>query len=306
MNITVCRDTSDAVALYLPQRLYLKSFAKINISVQLPTHKVHGKAISNWDLMEKLRKMIQPDSFSVLKVSKHSAEVIRYEAELENRDKLVRVLSRLEDRIVQLNDYPEPLKVRVSEAKSDFPSRHSWDSYFRDATDMDEMKPGERPDTVHITNLPIRWFVSDQDLNEDSPPSEKLFKKVFEKYGDIRQVDVPAADPFRMQMKSAIRGITLSPQESEVYFEGYIQYSEYVSFVRCMDALRGRKLLRMKDDVAEWCGIKVDFDKSKHMTDAAVKRRAIVRERLLARQKAKDEEERIERERVAKREAKER
>ncbi|KAL0870345.1 hypothetical protein ABMA27_005356 [Loxostege sticticalis] len=306
MNITVCRDTSDAVALYLPQRLYLKSFAKINISVQLPTHKVHGKAISNWDLMEKLRKMIQPDSFSVLKVSKHSAEVIRYEAELENRDKLVRVLSRLEDRIVQLNDYPEPLKVRVSEAKSDFPSRHSWDSYFRDATDMDEMKPGERPDTVHITNLPIRWFVSDQDLNEDSPPSEKLFKKVFEKYGDIRQVDVPAADPFRMQMKSAIRGITLSPQESEVYFEGYIQYSEYVSFVRCMDALRGRKLLRKKDDVAEWCGIKVDFDKSKHMTDAAVKRRAIVRERLLARQKAKDEEERIERERVAKREAKER
>lgn len=306
MNITVCRDTSDAVALYLPQRLYLKSFAKINISVQLPTHKVHGKAISNWDLMEKLRKMIQPDSFSVLKVSKHSAEVIRYEAELENRDKLVRVLSRLEDRIVQLNDYPEPLKVRVSEAKSDFPSRHSWDSYFRDATDMDEMKPGERPDTVHITNLPIRWFVSDQDLNEDSPPSEKLFKKVFEKYGDIRQVDVPAADPFRMQMKSAIRGITLSPQESEVYFEGYIQYSEYVSFVRCMDALRGRKLLRKKDDVAEWCGIKVDFDKSKHMTDAAVKRRAIVRERLLARQKAKDEEERIERERVAKREAKKR
>lgn len=306
MNITVCRDLSDAVALYLPQRLYLKSFAKLNISVQLPTHKVHGKAISNWELMEKLRKMIQPDSFSILKVSKHSSEVIRYEAELENRDKLERVLSRLEDRIVQLNDYPEPLKVRVSEAKSDFPSRHSWDSFFRDATDMDEMKPGERPDTVHIVNLPIRWFVSDRDRDDDSPPSENLFKKVFEKYGSIRQVDIPAADPFRMQMKAAMRGITVSPQDAQVYFEGYIQYSEYVSFVRCMDALRGRKLLRKKDDIAEWCGIKVDFDKSKHMTDAAVKRRAIVRERLAARQKAKDDEERLEKERLAKREAKER
>ncbi|XP_028164071.1 A-kinase anchor protein 17A isoform X1 [Ostrinia furnacalis] len=306
MNITVCRDTSDAVALYLPQRLYLKSFAKLNISIQLPTHKVHGKSLSNWELMEKIRKMVQPESFSVLKVSKHSSEVIKYEAELEDRDKLERVLSRLENRIVQLKDYPEPLKVRVAEAKSDFPIRHSWDSFFRDATDMDEMKPGERPDTIHITNLPIRWFVSDRDHDEDSPPSENLIKKIFEKYGTVRQVDVPAADPYRMQMKAAIRGLTTPPQEAKVYFEAYIQYSEYVSFVRCMDALRGRKLLRKKDDIAEWCSIKVDFDKTKHMTDAAVKRRAIVRERLLVRQKAKDEEERLEKERISKREAKER
>ncbi|CAG9790782.1 unnamed protein product [Diatraea saccharalis] len=256
--------------------------------------------------MEKLRKMIQPDSFSVLKVTKHSSEVIRFEAELENREKLDRVSSRLEDRIVQLNDYPDPLKVKVTEAKSDFPSRHVWDSFFRDATDMDEMKPGERPDTVHIANLPIRWFVHERDLNEDSPPSENLFKKVFEKFGAIRQVDVPAADPFRMQMKSSMRGITVPPQDSQVYFEGYIQFSEYVSFVRCMDALRGRKLLRKRDDIAEWCNIHVDFDKSKHMTDAAVKRRSIVRERLVARQNAKEEEERKEKERISKREAKER
>ncbi|CAH2982287.1 unnamed protein product [Chilo suppressalis] len=306
MSIQVCRDPCDAVALYLPQRLYLKSFAKLNISVQLPTHKVHGKSISNWELMEKLRKMIQPDSFSLLKVTKHSSEVIRFEAELENREKLDRVLSRLEDRIVQLNDYPDPLKVKVTEAKSDFPSRHAWDSFFRDATDMDEMKPGERPDTVHIANLPIRWFVHERDLNEDSPPSENLCKKVFEKFGSIRQVDVPAADPFRMQMKSSMRGITTPPQDAQLYFEAYIQFSEYVSFVRCMDALRGRKLLRKRDDIAEWCTLQIDFDKTKHMTDAAVKRRAIVRERLVARQKAKEEEERQEKERVSKREAKER
>lgn len=303
--IQVCRDTSDAVALYLPQRLYLKPFAKLNISVQLPTQKVHGKAISNWELMEKLRKIIQPESFSSLKVSKHSSEVIRFDAELEKRNKLETVLSRLEDRVVQLNDYPESLRVRASEAKSDFPIRYSWDSFFRDATDMDEMKPGERPDTVHISNLPIRWFIHDRARDDDSP-QESIFKKVFEKYGSVRQVDVPAADPFRMQMKSSMRGITTPPQDAALYFEGYVQFSEYVSFVRCMDALRGHKLLRKKDDIAEWCTIKVDFDKTKHMTDAAVKRRGIVRERLITRQRAKDDEEKQEKDKIAKKETKER
>ncbi|CAG4934613.1 unnamed protein product [Colias eurytheme] len=306
MSIQVCRDTTDAVALYLPQRLYLKPYAKINISIQLPPHKVHGKSISNWELMEKLRKMIQPDGFSMLKVSKHSSEVIRFDAELENRPKLERVLSRLEDRIIQLNDYPDPLKVRVCEAKSDFPSRHAWDSFFRDATDMDEMKPGERPDTIHIANLPIPWFVHERDRDEDAVPSESLFKKIFEKYGAIRQVDIPIADPYRMQMKEAMRGISTPVQDSALFFEAYIQFSEYVSFVRCMDALRGKKIVRKNNELAEWCSIQVDFDKTKHMTDAAVKRRSIVRERLAARQRAKDEEERQEKERKAKQEAKER
>ncbi|XP_021193945.3 A-kinase anchor protein 17A isoform X1 [Helicoverpa armigera] len=306
MNIQVCRDPSDAVALYLPQRLYLKSFAKINISVQLPSHKVHGKSISNWELMEKLRKMILPDSFSMLKVSKHSSEVIRFDAELESRDNLDRVLARLDDRVVQLKEYPDQLKVRVSEAKSEFPSRHDWDSFFRDTTEMDEMKPGERPDTIHISNLPIRWFVHERDKDEDALPSESLMKKIFEKFGAVRQVDIPASDPYRMQMKSTIRGITTPPQDAALYFETYIQFSEYVGFVRCMDALRGRKLLRKRDDIAEWCGIKVEFDKTKHMTDAAVKRRSIVRERLTSRQLAKENEEKAEKERIAKREAKER
>lgn len=306
MSIQVCRDTSDAVALYLPQRLYLKPFAKLNISVQLPPHKVHGKSLSNWELMEKIRKMVQPESLSVLKVSKHSSEVIRFDAELENRDKLERVIQRLNDRVVKLTNYPDDFKLKVSEAKQDFPSRHSWDSFFRDATDMDEMKPGERPDTIHILNLPIRWFVHDRDRDDDAPPSESIFKKVFEKFGSIRQVDVPIADPYRMQMKSIIRGISTPPSDAALYFEGYVQFSEYVGFVRCMDALRGTNLVHKKDDIAEWCGIRVDFDKTKHMTDAAIKRRAIVRERLVMRKRAKEDEEKQEQETISRREAKER
>ena len=43
---------------------------------------------------------------------------------------------------MKLSGYPEVLKVRAVEAKSAFPSRHDWDSYFRDAKNMNEMKPG--------------------------------------------------------------------------------------------------------------------------------------------------------------------
>jgi len=44
---------------------------------------------------------------------------------------------------------------------------------------MNEMKPGERPDTIHITNLPCKWFSSKHDLAHGSDlPSEYIFRKV--------------------------------------------------------------------------------------------------------------------------------
>lgn len=68
MNIQTIKNVSDCVPLYLPHSLYLKPLARFNISVQLPTS-ITGKTISNWDVMENLRKMISPEQFSVLKVS---------------------------------------------------------------------------------------------------------------------------------------------------------------------------------------------------------------------------------------------
>jgi len=47
----------------------------------------------------------------------------------------------------------EPLKILASETKIQFPSKYDWDSFFRDARHMNEMKPGERPDTIHFQNL---------------------------------------------------------------------------------------------------------------------------------------------------------
>lgn len=69
MNVQTIKNVSDCVPLYLPHSLYLKPSAKFNVSVQLPVA-ITGKTISNWDVMENLRKMISPENkFAVLKVS---------------------------------------------------------------------------------------------------------------------------------------------------------------------------------------------------------------------------------------------
>ncbi|CAG2069007.1 unnamed protein product, partial [Timema podura] len=78
---------------------------------------------------------------------------------------------------------------------------------------MNEMKPGERPDTIHISNLPCKWFASKQDRKETK--------------------DVP-----------------------KLSFEGYVQFKEYVCFVKAMDALRGMKLLYKEGDKAFTASIK--------------------------------------------------
>lgn len=53
----------------------------------------------------------------------------------------------------------------------------------------------------------------------------------------------------------------------------YVQFSEYGSFVRAMDEFRGMKLVRKEVDKNVAVNIQVTFDKTKHLSDASVKRR---------------------------------
>ncbi|XP_059611554.1 A-kinase anchor protein 17A [Phlebotomus argentipes] len=290
MNIQTIRNVSDCVPLFLPHSLYLKPTARINISVSLPPAVV-GKNISNWDVMEKLRSMIEPETFSVLKVSKSTLEFIRLEAEVEDRAKLKNVLARLDGRMIKLANFSENVRVRGSEAKDDFPTRHDWDTFFRDARNMDEMKAGERPDTIHISNLPITWFCPRHMENTDNPkPSENIFKRIFEKFGEVRCVDIPICDPYRTKMKAHLTGAQTFSFDNEVYFEGYVQFSEYLSFVKTMDEFRGMKLVRKDGDKNLAVNIVVEFDKTKHLSDTSLKKRRIIRERLIAKERADEEE----------------
>lgn len=107
---------------------------------------------------------------------------------------------------------------------------------------MNELKPGERPDTIHVTGLPVKWFVEDG----ASVPSESLICKIFKKWGPVRKIDVPVADPYRSRMRLG-SNIHKFSYEDGIFFDVFIQYNEYMDFVRAMDALRGMKLLK-KDD----------------------------------------------------------
>lgn len=290
-----CADTSDLLPLYLPQQLFLKPIARLNISLQLPNLKKMGKSISHWEIMEKLRELIKPEEFTVLKVTKTTIEFVRFEAEVDNRGKLKTVLAKLDNRMIKLKDFSDLMKIRAAEWKSDFPNRHMWDDFFQNNKEMDEMRPGERPDTVHLSNLPSKWFLQYRLSNEeDVIPSEKIFYRVFEKFGTIRHVDIPICDPYRKKMKDHISGLKHSSFDKTDFFEGYVQFKDYMGFTKTMDAFRDMKLVHKSDDGIFEINIKVDFDKFKHLSDASIRRREIVRDRLVKKAREKEEKEKAE------------
>ncbi|EGI59256.1 Splicing factor, arginine/serine-rich 17A [Acromyrmex echinatior] len=272
-----CRDLSDIVPLYPSHALYLKPLAKVNVSVSLPQLKTPGKTISTWEVMEKIRALILPDEFASLKVAKSTLEFIRLEGDLRDRCRLPRVLARLDLQQLNLSGFSNVLKVRAAEAKDDFPTRHSWNSYFRDAKHMNELKAGERPDTIHITGLPVKWFTEDN----TNVPSESLITKIFKKWGALRKVDVPAADSYRSRMRLG-NNIHKFSFEDGIFFDVYVQYVEYMDFVRAMDALRGMKLLKKDGQNSLTATLKVDFDKTKHLSDNSISHRDFERKRLIA------------------------
>ena len=258
-NTSLCSDTSDAVEFFRPQGLFLKPIAKLNVSVQLPALKQPGKSISNWEVMEKIKHMIRPDQFICLKIVKSTLEFLRFEGEIENKAMLQTVIARLDAKTIKLSGFPDLLKVRAAEAKCSFPTRHDWDSYFRDAKNMNEMKPGERPDTIHIKDAPSRWFANKK-AHDKSLPKEYILKKVFENFGEIRCVDIPMLDPYRKEMTAtnpAIGSMQTFTYGQDLVFEAFVQYKEYISFVKAMDALRGMKLLFKEDGKAYTANLKV-------------------------------------------------
>lgn len=169
------------------------------------------------------------------------------------------------------------------ETKPDFPTRHEWDSYFRNSKDMNELKPGERPDTLHIENLPVEWLTEPG----EKYPSENILKKIFSVFGEVARVDLPVTDPSRIN-----HGVGIC--------DAYVQYRDYKAFAKAMDALRGNKLAYITDTKSLAANIKVDFDKTKHMALESITKRHERRDRFVMRQKAKDEEERIKKEKEMK------
>ncbi|XP_057191598.1 A-kinase anchor protein 17A [Triplophysa rosa] len=295
---SVVSDTAEAVELCPAYNLYLKPIAKMTLSVALPHLKMPGKSISNWEVMERLKSMVQPDQFSSLRISKSTMDFIRFEGEVENRSVVKRILARLEGKSIKLSGFTDVLKVRAAENKVDFPTRHDWDSFFRDAKDMNETVPGERPDTVHLEGLPCKWFAQ-KDASPDRP-SEAVLKGVFERFGKIRNADIPMLDLYREEMTG--KNFNTFSFGGHLNFEGYVQYQDHTGFVKAMDSLRGMKLMfKGEDGKAVACNIKVTFDTSKHLSEASLKRRQQEREKLQELERQREEHKRKEKEEEEKR-----
>ena len=95
-------------------------------------------------------------------------------------------------------------------------------------------------------------------------------------------------------MKSSISGIQTFTFGQDLVFEAYIQYKEYIGFVKAMNSLKGMKLLNKdRHEERSWAAnIKVDFDKTKHLSDAYIKKRQQERDKLIDKEREKEESER--------------
>ncbi|XP_061827731.1 A-kinase anchor protein 17A [Nerophis lumbriciformis] len=301
---TIVHDTTEAVCLAADYNIYLKPIAKMTVSVTLPQLKLPGKSISNWEVMERVKAMVVPDQFSTLRISKSTMDFIRFEGEVENKTVVKSLLKCLDGKSIKLSGFTDVLKVRAVENKVDFPTRHDWDSFFRDAKDMNETQPGERPDTIHLEGLPCRWFNQKQSNFPDRPSEEALIA-VFEGFGKVRNVDIPMLDPYREDMLD--KNFNTFSFGGHLNFEAYVQYQEYDGFTKAMDTLRGMKLMLKGDDgKAVACNIKVTFDTTKHLSDLAIKKRNLERLKLQELEKQREEQKRRKREEEERRKEQER
>lgn len=110
---TIVHDTTEAVCLSSQYNLYLKPIARMTVSVALPQLKLPGKSISNWEVMERVKAMVAPEQFSVLRISKSTMDFIRFEGEVENRAVVKGLLGRLDGKSIKLSGFTDVLKVRL-------------------------------------------------------------------------------------------------------------------------------------------------------------------------------------------------
>ncbi len=176
-----------------------------------------------------------------------------------------------------METYFDSLKVRAAESKIAYPTRHDWDSFFKNSMDpLDELKPGERPDTIHVSEVPCRWFIDKKIKNDVDMPNVNVIREVFSIFGEIRQIDVPMLLlDSSFYKRTQIPDPTGSPSHT---FEMFIQYVDYISFVKAMDTFRGMKLLFADPEGREQsytANFKVDFDRTRHLSDKEIKKREI-------------------------------
>ena len=285
------------LAFYLQAGLFLKPEARVSVDVKLPEIKSSGTAVSNWEVMEKIKTLTQPEEFVSLRVVNYSRELVQFEGELDSVRAMRKVLLMLNGKSMKLSGFSELLRVRANQLQAPYPTRAEWEEFFetRGTSVFEEGRPGERPDTIRVKGLPVKWFVS---KGSEGRPCVKVLSQAFQKFGLVRQVG----------LLDATAGIVLERREGESFacfgpgtgtrtyhFEAYVQYEKYTGFINAINSLKGMVILRLEEGGKEAVArISVEFDKTAFLSERNIRKRTRAEER---RRQERKEEERKEQER---------
>ncbi|XP_060611997.2 A-kinase anchor protein 17B-like [Anolis sagrei] len=277
MTVTLVCDASEAMELCASQRLYLKPVAKLTISVLLPEHTGSPRAFSKWEVMDKLKSMICPDQFTSVKVSKSTKGLLRLEGEAETKRLVCSLKEKLHGKMIKLNGFKDDLQVVATEAPLDFPTPQELGANANNR-ELPEGNFAEQSkdvaDCLHLEGLPCKWFAprgSDSEV-----PSEDVLRAVFERFGKIKNIDIPMLDPYREEVVGgSTHNFTFRGLRT---FEAFVQYQASTSFSKAMETLKGMKLMFKGDDgKALACNIKVTSDATSHFSEAAINQRNLER-----------------------------
>lgn len=209
--------------------MYLKPIARINITVPIPpTLRVAGATMSTWEIMDKMRELILPDEFVFLRLLKSAGEVYRFEGELESKAISRSCLTRLDNTLIRMETTGHEFRLRAAEAKLPYPTRTEWETFFRESKGMNETKPGERADTIHIEGLPIRWFqvsIGIVDEQDEICSISRLNKLLCKRFKLQQQRLVPVVyHPHRIHQSQMIKTINLPSKFFNKSFPPLVKY----------------------------------------------------------------------------------
>lgn len=102
------------------------------MSVAIPAiiNKRNQKAISNWEVMERLKAMVAPREFTTIKVTKSTLDFIRFEGEVANKPVMEDIISRIDAKHMKLSGFSEPFKIKCGPAKSNYPTKVIYKLYL--------------------------------------------------------------------------------------------------------------------------------------------------------------------------------
>jgi len=100
-------------------------------------------------------------------------------------------------------------------------------------------------------------------------PSEQILRDVFSIFGELRLIEIANE---RISYSSTIE----QASSNMPLFDAYLQYKDYIGFVKAMDTFRGMKLLYIDDSRnAFTANIRIDFDRTRYLSDKEIKKREI-------------------------------